>query len=199
MVSKYLQNITREEIDQLPIRTFEGELFLIDSLDNLSKSINYLNKQQILGFDTETKPSFKKGEKNKVALLQLSSHHKSFIFRLNKIGLPIELSKILADSNIIKVGADIKQDLTALQNLGNFKPDGFIDIQKFSSEFGIEDNGLKKLAAIILGCKISKSQRLTNWEAPQLTHSQLVYAATDAWICYEMYKRLKKSMHARNS
>jgi ribonuclease D len=197
MVSDFAQNITREEIDQLPLKTFKGDLIVVDTFEKINKSVEYLQKQRILGFDTETKPSFKKGKKNIVAMLQLSSAGKAFIFRLNKIGLPEGLAKILANPKIIKAGADIKQDLSALQKLGNFIPDGFIDIQKFSNEFGIIDNGLKKLTAIILGFKISKAQRLTNWEAPELTSSQLVYAATDAWVCYLIFSKLHKILNGK--
>ncbi len=196
MAFEFVQHITREEIDQLPLKNFGGEVIVVDSSENIAKSLDYLKKQIILGFDTETKPSFKKGQKNIVAMLQLSSNNKAFIFRLNKIGFPIGLAKILSNPSITKVGADIRQDLSALQKITPFVPAGFIDIQKYSNEFGITDNGLKKLAAIILGYKISKAQRLTNWEAPELTHSQLLYAATDAWICYIMYKKLQKSLHA---
>jgi ribonuclease D len=197
MASDFVQNITREEIDQLPLKTFNGELVVVDSFEKINKSVEYLQKQRILGFDTETKPSFKKGKKNVVAMLQLSSAGKAFIFRLNKIGLPERLAKILANPKIIKVGADIKQDLSALQKIGNFIPDGFIDIQKYSNEFGIIDNGLKKLTAIVLGFKISKAQRLTNWEAPELTSSQLAYAATDAWVCYLIFFKLQKSLNGK--
>ena len=196
MGSDFAQHITREEIDLLPLKTFEGDLVVVDSSEKIQKALDYLKKQQILGFDTETKPSFKKGQKNVVAMLQLSSKNKAFVFRLNKIGFPVGLAKILANPQITKVGADIKQDLSALQKITPFIPAGFIDIQKFSNDYGITDNGLKKLAAIILGFKISKAQRLTNWEAPELTHSQLLYAATDAWICYIMYKKLQRSEHA---
>lgn len=197
MASNFAQNITREEIDQLPLKTFEGDLIVVDSFEKIKKSVEYLQKQRILGFDTETKPSFKKGQKNVVAMLQLSSAGKAFVFRLNKIGLPEELAKILANPKIIKVGADIKQDLSALQKIGNFIPDGFVDIQKYSNEFNIIDNGLKKLTAIILGFKISKAQRLTNWEAPELTISQLIYAATDAWVCYKIFTKLQKSLNGK--
>lgn len=197
MAPDFAHNITREEIDQLPLKTFSGDLVVVDSFEKIKKSLDYLQKQRILGFDTETKPSFKKGQKNDVAMLQLSSAGKSFIFRLNKIGLPEGLVKILSNTKIIKVGADIKQDLSALQKIGNFIPNGFIDIQKYSNEFGIIDNGLKKLTAIILGFKISKAQRLTNWEAPELTTSQLIYAATDAWVCYKIFTKLQKSLNGK--
>lgn len=196
MTLDFVQHITREEIDRLPLKTFEGNIVLIDSPEKVFQSLEYLKKQIILGFDTETKPCFKKGQKNSVAILQLASNNKAFIFRLNKIGFPPGLTKILSSPSIIKVGADIRQDLSALQKFTTFVPAGFIDIQKYSNEFGITDNGLKKLAAIILGYKISKAQRLTNWEANELTSGQLLYAATDAWICYIMYKKLQRSLHA---
>lgn len=193
----FAHNISREEIDQLPLKTFNGELIVVDSFEKIKTALDYLQKQRVLGFDTETKPSFKKGQKNVVALLQLSTSGKAFIFRLNKIGLPEGLVKILVNPKIIKAGADLRQDLSALQKIGNFIPDGFIDIQKYSNEFGIIDNGLKKLTAIILGFKISKAQRLTNWEAPELTTSQLTYAATDAWVCYKIFTKLQKTLNGK--
>lgn len=197
MSSDFIQNITKEEIDLLPLKQFEGEICLIDTVEKVQQAVEFLKKQTLLGFDTETKPSFKKGQKNQVALLQLSTAHKAFIFRINKTGLPSELSGILANHKITKVGADIAQDLNSLQKIEPFKVNGFIDLQKYSCEFGITDNGLKKLTAIILGFKISKSQRLTNWEAIELTTGQLIYAATDAWVCCLIYQKLQKSMNGK--
>lgn len=199
MISDFLQNITKEEIEKLPLGHFEGEIVLVDSLPKLKKAVDYLKKQTDIGFDTETKPAFVKGQKNNVALLQLSTEKKAFLFRIHHLKPINILFEIFANPKITKIGADIAQDLNALQKVSPFKVAGFIDIQKYSCEFGIIDNGLKKLAAIVLGIKISKSQRLTNWEAPELTHPQMLYAATDAWVCLKMYKTLVNNKVQNNS
>jgi ribonuclease D len=190
IISMYLQSITKEEIKTLPLKKFEGEILLVDHFSKVKTSIDYLKKQQILGFDTETKPSFKKGRINSVAVLQLATNEKAFIFRLNKIGLPNPLAKILSDSKIIKVGVAIKDDIRILKKLNHYMPDGFIDLQDFVKGFGIDDAGLMKLSAIILNFRISKAQQLSNWENDLLSESQLNYAATDAWVGYEIYKKL---------
>ena len=183
-------NITKEEISALPVRCFSGEIFYVDTFEKYLKVISLLEEQTVLGFDTETKPSFKKGKVNDVSLLQLSTSDKSFLFRLNKIGLPEELKYILASDKILKIGVAIRDDINSLQKIGAFEPDGFIDLQQYVKNFGIEDNGLKKLVGIILGFKISKRQQTSNWEAEVLSQAQIEYAATDAWVCYEIYNRL---------
>jgi ribonuclease D len=146
----------------------------------------------VLGFDTETKPAFKKGVVNEVCLLQLGDSENIFLFRLNLIGFPKELVKLLADKNIIKTGVALRDDIATLKRLKLFEPGGFVDLQEYVKSFGIEDNGLKKLAANILGFQISKRQQTSNWEADQLTEAQIEYAATDAWVCYEIYYALNK-------
>ncbi|HUV01042.1 MAG TPA: 3'-5' exonuclease, partial [Bacteroidales bacterium] len=144
----------------------------------------------ILGFDTETRPSFRKGRKNKVSLIQLATGDLSCLFRINKIGIPEELIELLANPEVIKAGVAIHDDIRFLKGVKKFIPSGFIDLQKFVKDYGIESSGLKKLAAIILGFRISKSQQVTDWEADSLTEAQQVYAATDAWVCYEIYSKL---------
>ncbi len=144
----------------------------------------------VLGFDTETKPSFKKGRFHQVALLQISTPDKAFLFRLNKISLPRFVIDIMEDPSIVKVGVALKDDLNALMKLTPFKPQGFIDLQQFVKQFGIEDNGLKKLVANILGFRISKRFQTSNWEQEVLGPEQLCYAATDAWVCQQIYTSL---------
>jgi ribonuclease D len=146
----------------------------------------------ILGFDTETKPTFKKGVSNEVSLLQLCTSEKAFLVRLNKIGLPVQIMNILSDPAVIKAGVAIHDDIAGLQRLGKFDPDGFIDLQDYVKDFGIIDNGLKKLSANILGFQISKRQQTSNWEQDELTRAQIEYAATDAWVCHQIYTVLKK-------
>ena len=136
--------------------------------------------------------AFKKGVFNEVSLLQLSTSRQAFLVRLNKVGLPEKIIQVLSDPSIIKAGVAIRDDISGLQRLGNFTPDGFIDLQDYVKDFGIKDNGLKKLSANILGFQISKRQQTSNWESGQLTTAQIEYAATDAWVCHQIYTVLKK-------
>ena len=187
---KYVASITTDEINLLPLSQFNGEIILIDNFQKFNLHIKDLYSHKILGFDTESKPSFKKGENNSVALLQISTANKAYIFRLNHIGLPNQLKKIFENKKVIKVGLAIKDDIKIMQKINNFKPASFIDICTISAQHNIEEKGLKKLAAIVLNMRISKSKQLSNWEAKILDDAQLTYAATDAWICYELYTKL---------
>lgn len=186
----FKERITKEELTILPLRGFDGEIRVIDEHDQLEDVVRYLSAQKVIGFDTETRPAFKKGVFNKVALLQLSTTDKAFLFRVNKIGLPREIMSILTNEEIVKPGVAIRDDIKGLQAIAQFNPRGFIELQDFAKEMGIQNFSLKKLAAIVLGFRISKSQQLSNWEAPTLTEAQQVYAATDAWAAYEIYKTL---------
>ncbi len=190
MNNTYQSTITKEEIAELPLIKFTGEIIVIDNKEKLDKIIPFLKNEKILGFDTETRPAFKKGLIYNVALLQLSSNEKAYLFRLNKIGLPNSLKEILNDENILKVGIAIRDDIRILQKLNYFEPNAFIGLQKFVKQFNIENNGMKKLVAIVLKSRISKSQQLSNWGNETLTQAQLDYAATDAWVCYKIYEVL---------
>jgi ribonuclease D len=189
-MSHFRKTITKDEIRDLPLRSFDEEIYMFEGDEDPREAIRYLNNQNILGFDTETKPSFRKGKRNTVALLQLSTADKAFLFRLNKIGFPNYLVEILSNEKIIKVGAAIRDDIKALQEIGRFEPKGFVDLQTFVKKFDIENFGLKNLAAIVLNIRISKSKQLSNWEADELGLPQQKYAATDAWVSYEIYKEL---------
>lgn len=186
----FQESITKEELEELPLTAFEGEIVVVENSQTLHEAVAYLSQSEVLGFDTETKPSFKRGQINRVALLQLSTADKSFLFRLNVTGLPDGLKAILSDVNILKVGVAIRDDIKALQRISHFKPAGFIELQEEVKEFGIQDFSLKKIAGIVLGLRISKSQRLTNWESNELTEAQQRYAATDAWISHEIFHSL---------
>ena len=183
--------ISPEEVGRLELAAFPGEIVVIDSLDEeFGKAIRYLKKQKVIGFDTETRPTFTPDQpSNGTALLQLSGGGKAFLFRIKKTGLPRKLCAILANPDIIKVGAAIHDDLRGLQRAAGFTPQSFVDLQKIAWEYGIRDKSVKKMTAIILGFKISKAQQLSNWESDQLSESQQRYAATDAWVCREMYLR----------
>ena len=188
-------SISPEEISALELAAFPGEIVLVDEEGEvLDKAIRYLKRQRILGFDTETRPTFSPDQHSSgTALLQLSGGGKAFLFRLKKIGLPRPLAAILANPSIIKVGAATRDDIIGLQKITKFSPKSFVDLQSIVCEYGIRDKSVKKMTAIILGVKISKAQQLSNWEAEHLSESQQRYAATDAWVCREMYQTLMAS------
>jgi len=186
----YLSNIDRAEINKLPLKSFEGRIILIDRMKDFNKYIEVIRKEPVWGFDTETRPAFKKGITHKPALLQLANSAYAFLFRLNRLGLPDSLVQVLNDPSIKKIGVALHDDLKELAMHKKIKPEGFVDLQKIVSDYGIESKGLTKLTAIILKFKISKSQRVTNWENQDLTGAQQKYAATDAWVCHEIYREL---------
>ncbi len=183
-------SISNEEMAELPLAFFEGAIHVVEDLEGVTTAIKYLANQTIIGFDTETRPAFKKGQTFPVSLLQLSTSDQAFLFRINKTGLPVGLIKILSSPKILKLGVAIRDDIKILQKITPFKPSGFIELQDFVKNWGIDNFSLKKLSAIVLGFRISKSQRLTNWDAHELTEQQLIYGATDAWVACEIYKRL---------
>jgi ribonuclease D len=193
--TKYHKEISAEELMNYELSWFKGEIVIVDDLKTFSRILPYIRKNKILGFDTETRPSFRKGRKNKVSLIQLATSDLACLFRINRIGIPQELADILADHDIIKAGVAVHDDIKFLKHVKKFKPDGFIDLQKMVKDFGIKSSGLKKLAAIVLGFRISKRQQVTDWEAHELTEAQQVYAATDAWVCYEIFKKLQDGIN----
>lgn len=189
---KYSTKISKEEINKLPVATFTGKITLVDESSKVEPSIAELRKNDVVGIDTETKPSFIKGVSHKVSLLQIATPEQCFLFRLNRIGFPKVLADFLADKNITKVGLSLHDDLRKLRKRHHFKPENFIDIQSIAKNYGIMELSLQKIYAIIFGKKILKSQRLSNWEKPQLTDKQLQYAAIDAWASLQIYLQLTK-------
>jgi ribonuclease D len=188
----FAENLTSDEVNDLPLYQFNGGIFIIDTFEKLDYYLPLLKEQKILGFDTETKPSFKKGKVNSVSLLQLTSSTQAFLIRINKIGLPSEVVDILIDNNIKKIGLAIKDDLKILKKIAGFEPTSFLDLQDYVGEFGIEAMSLKKITAIVLDKRISKSQQVTNWEREELSEAQQIYAATDAWACLKVYNKLNQ-------
>lgn len=186
----FKKTITAEEIQEFPAFVYEGQVVVIDKAEDVDEAARYLSSYSLLGFDTETKPSFKKGETHPVSLLQLATEDRVYLFRLNKCGFLPSLRKLLASTRIIKIGVGIRDDVRLLRRLGEFKAASFVDLQTYVMEFGIEDKSFSKLMAIIFGVKISKRQRTSNWEATILTEPQVRYAATDAWGALQMYKQL---------
>ena len=193
--NRFIENILPEAIETMPLASFPGGIGVIDSLsEDYRRAVRYLKRQKILGFDTETKPCFTPRTPNPgVALLQLSGGGKAFLFRIKSLGMQRALCNILANPDIVKVGAATTDDVRGLQRYAKFKPASFVDLQKIVPEWGIRDKSVKKMAAIILGVKVSKTQQLSNWEADTLSEPQMKYAATDAWICREMYLKLKNT------
>jgi ribonuclease D len=187
------KTITEEQFNALPMRQFEGKITIVEEPKHVPFVMDYLSGFKALGFDTETKPAFKKGTINKVALMQISTDESAFLFRINKLGMPLGLVDLLQNPNITKVGLAVRDDLRALRNVKPFEPQGFVELQQLAKEKGYVDASLKKLAAVVCEFRISKRQRLTNWEAPELTASQLVYAATDAWVSLQIFNRLTES------
>ena len=188
----YKSSISPEEIAALEMISFPGEIHVIEKQGkDFDDAVSYLSSKPIIGFDTETRPVFSPEQHSTgTALLQLSGKGKAFLFRLQKLGLPRQLTAILSNPDIIKVGAATADDIRGLQRIRLFKAAGFVDLQTIVGNYGITDKSVKKMTAIILGSKISKAQQLSNWEAPVLSASQQKYAATDAWVCLEMYMKL---------
>ena len=191
----FAESITPQEIEKLEYASFPGKIYVIDSVGaEFNRAIAYLRSQKVIGFDTETRPTFTPSQpRYGVALLQLSGPDKAFLFRINKMGMHRRLCNLLASPKILKIGAAIHDDIRGLQKHRDFVAGGFVDLQKIVWEWGIRDKSVKKMAAIILGIRISKTQQLSNWEAENLSESQCKYAATDAWVCREMYLKLIKS------
>ena len=187
--------ISPYEIAALELASFPGEIVVVEEEGPvMDQAVRYLKRQKVLGFDTETRPTFSPDQHSTgTALLQLSGSGKAYLFRLKKCGLPRPLASVLANPGILKVGAATLDDVRGLQKITKFSPKGFVDLQNIVWEYGIRDKSVKKMAAIILGVKISKAQQLSNWEAEKLSEGQQKYAATDAWVCREMYLRLLSS------
>ena len=177
----------------MPKVLFPGRIFVIYTESDAEKAVAYLKDQRIVGVDTETRPSFKRGTSHKVALLQISTQDTCFLFRLNRIGMPDSLQEFLM-SDTLKIGLSLKDDFNSLRKRQDMHPDrgNWIELQEYVGKFGIEDRSLQKIYANLFGEKISKNQRLSNWEADVLSEGQKLYAATDAWACVEIYNCLSE-------
>lgn len=183
--------ISNDETAELPAVLYDGPIVIVDNARRIEAACRELASSPVLGFDTETRPSFMAGVTYRVALLQLSTPQRCYLFRLNCMRFDKPLVKLLENEHILKIGADVAGDIRSLHALRRFRPGGFVDLQQLAPEWGIEEKSLRKLAAIVLGRRLSKAQRLSNWEAAQLTEKQIRYAATDAWICPEIYRTLQ--------
>lgn len=177
----------------MPKVLFEGRVFVIYTEADTDKAVQYLSSQPIVGVDTETRPSFKRGTSHKVALLQISTPDTCFLFRLNRIGMPVSLQEFLM-GDTLKIGLSLKDDFMMLRRRKDLPAEegNWIELQDYVGRFGIEDRSLQKIYANLFGKKISKNQRLSNWEAETLTEGQIRYAATDAWACVEIFRCLEE-------
>ena len=188
------RRMTKEEINDCPIIKFEGTIQLIDSEKDAHESIAILKKERILGFDTETKPAFKKGQHFPPSLLQLAYSEGVFLFQLKNLHLPGPLIEIFTDPGIIKAGVSLNFDIAELQKIEPFSPAGFIDLGVLARKNGIKNHGLRGLTAVLLKCRISKTAQRSNWSNDTLTPAQIKYAATDAWIGRELYLKLQNTL-----
>lgn len=184
--------ISKEEVNELPLAEFDADIVVVDTEEKVVKAMAYLNKCKEVGIDTETKPVFKRGQTHKVALLQVGDLKCCFLFRLNMIAFPGELARFLADKSICKIGLALKDDFVGLNRHFHFKPENIIELQSLVKQYGILELGLQKIYAVVFGLKISKSQRMSNWESEELNHQQQRYAAIDAWAPLQIYYQLKK-------
>lgn len=182
----------KQNITALPRVLFDGRIFVINTAVDAEKAVEYLLSQSILGIDTETKPSFKKGQSHNVALLQVSTHDTCFLFRLNLTGMTPAIIRLLEDTSVPKIGLSLHDDMNSLHKRADFNPGCFIDLQQHVCELGVEDLSLQKIYANFFHRKISKSAQLSNWETDVLSDRQKLYAATDAWACINIYEELRR-------
>lgn len=187
---QFQATITKEEINELELRKCEGRIDLIEQEDQIADAFEIINKHEYAGFDTETKPVFVKGQFNHVSLIQISVPGNTFLIRTSILGLSYEVCQFFENENILKLGVALADDIKDLQKLKDFTPRGFYEINELVKSIGIESNGLRNLTATILGFRISKNAQVSNWEAKVLEERQIDYAATDSWVCLEMYERL---------
>ena len=187
----HVVSIDKQDVNQMPLVTVPGRIHIISSIPQVKSAVTALRTSPIAGFDTETRPCFKRGERHSVALLQLSTESDAFLIRLNKTGIPAPLKQYLEDPSIIKVGLSTTDDFHQLTRICDVHPAGFVELQQLVKEYHIADMSLQKIYAILFQQKISKGQQLTNWEAPTLTDAQQRYAAIDAWACLRIYEYLQ--------
>ncbi len=188
----------KKALAALPRVIFDGRIISVISASEADKAVDYLLSADILGVDTETKPAFHRGEKHQVCLLQVSTRDTCFLFRLNLTGITPSIKRLLEDTSVPKIGLSWHDDIRSLKHREEFEPGLFIDLQDRVKDIGIEDLSLQKIYANLFGEKISKRQRLSNWEATELTDSQKQYAAIDAWSCIKLYEEIERLKHTHD-
>lgn len=198
MTKTIYNKFDKQQIANLPKEEFRGRIFTITTERDAEKAVNYLMSRPILGFDSETRPTFKRNVSHQVALLQVATYDTCFLFRLNQLGLPNSIVRLLEDTNITKVALSWKDDTHMLQLRRKYKSGKFIDIQDEVGRIGIEDHSLQKIYANLFGKMISKRQQLSNWETDILSDAQKAYAALDAWACIHIYDEIQRLLHSRD-
>lgn len=184
--------IDKSELAGKPRVVFEGVIDEINTLERAEAAVRDISAHRLIGFDTETRPSFTRGVQHKVALLQLATDDHAWLFRLNQIGMPDCVAGLLENPDILKIGVSVKDDKAQLGGRCDLKPAGFVELQDMCAEIGIEEKGLQKMYGILFGQRISKNQQLSNWEIASLTEGQRQYASVDAWACLRIYNYLSE-------
>ncbi|MBO3698130.1 3'-5' exonuclease domain-containing protein 2 [Fabibacter sp. E12] len=183
-------SITKDEVMDRPLKSYEGKVVIAADVKSTEKAISEINQFDVVGFDTEAKPTFQKGQIRNISLIQVATDEKVYLLRTHHIGVIDSLHHFLQNEKIKKVGIGLLDDFNLLNRLRAFEPNGFVDLNDTFQELGAENIGARNLAAMVLDIRISKSAQTSNWEAEQLAQKQIKYAATDAWICLEIQKKL---------
>ena len=183
-------NVTKEKINALPLTAYEGPVTIVETDAQLKKVLPRLKKEKVLGFDTESRPSFRKGDNYPASLIQLGGENEVWLFQISKFSDLKPLWKVLANPHIAKTGVAIADDIKKLQELLDFKPAGFIEIADLTQKTGILNTGLRSLAGLLLNIRISKRAQVSNWARSKLTEAQIQYAATDAWVSRRLYMHM---------
>ena len=182
--------ISKEAIAEMPLVEYTNPIIVVDTPQQAREALEYLSQQEYVGFDTETRPNFRKGQNHQVALVQIATSEKTFLFRICRFGLITELLQFFESKSVTKIGLSLKDDFHNLHKFAEFHPEGFVELQEIVRAYAITDASLQKIFGILFGHRISKGQRLTNWEAEALTQAQQTYAAIDAWACLQIYHKL---------
>ena len=188
----FKKKLEKQEINALPLKTYDGKIFIINRLQDVKTSCSILQKENILGFDTETRPAFQKGEYYTPSIIQLAGEKSVYIFQLHQVGFCNPLKQLLSNRGVLKCGVAIGRDLSELNLLSEFIPRGFVDLGELARKSLVPHHGLRGLAAYFLHFRISKQAQISNWNVKTLKKKQIIYAATDAWLGRELYLKFKK-------
>lgn len=183
------RHLSKAEINELPLIALEAEIRVLDTVQSMKFAVEELKEEPHLGFDTETRPSFKKGEYHPPALVQMATDSRVYLFRISKTRTIAPLIPIFESPTILKTGVAIHEDVKELRKIEDFKPSGFVEITDITTKLNYEIQGLRALTALLLGRRISKAAQVSNWSRARLTSKQIRYAATDAWVSREVYRK----------